>query len=1206
MISMPSFFAGKKVNPAVLQAALSRFFMRKAPARNLERPPQRRKILFESLEPRLLMSADFNPVAPMGTLIHQSSQAGNLATADAAVSYTLALDAGQKISVVFDTADLDLRGSVELYDTDGTTLLASAEAGNAGEMALLDSVVAANAGDYRLDVRNLNVAGDGGDFTAEIFLNAAVEGEAVGGTGNNDLAHAQDLAASEIALSGGGLRYAAVGNVQVGEADYYALNLALDETLSIGLAAMQAGTGNALHLELRDAADALIAIGDATPSNFDQLILNFKAPAAGAYYLRVSGGGGEDYTLVAVKSALLEAESNSQPAQAQDIGTMTEVLGGVGGSGVAGSLNVAVVSTGSGGGYDAGLLAIVSQLNDDTWFDFNATLVAPTGVDTLAELSAYDAVVIGGSGNFSNQFATFAPVLRAYVEGGGGLVTTGWGVYASGGLSGQTDIDFDAVVPVSTAGYSYFGSGTVTPTGTHAIVAGVSAFSTGVYIEFPSSGKDTDASALAMVGSTTVAAVKDLGLGHSAYLGPIYSGSDGYNTSDLRTGAADRLLEQAVAWVANGGVDTVDNYLVSANEGDALVIGTTTYADGVNEPDNNLDPLIELFNPAGTLVASNDNGASDGRNALLNYTVQAGEAGQFRIRISAVSGGGDYSLDIQGATGDMSSPLAVLANSLADGVAMTASPGSIDFTFSEAIDLGSVQAGDLVIDGPNGPAPANAVQVVDDHTLRFDFSGLAGADGHYTLTLSGISDLQGEALSAAHVQGFVVDSTGPSIVDVSPAFSAEPGDVVIAFTLDEGLDTGWLSTSAIELREQLSGQYFYAYDVYYDADLRRASFAFQGLPEGNYDVSLLSYYIRDALGNTLNNGSDHLGNLIIDNALGLAYPTPLAAKSPVGSLIYDPDASGAFSATGDVDDYSLELDAGQTLSVGMLPVDNTYMGRIEVFDPLMNSLGAYEGGYGDWAVLNTLPANEAGTYLIRVSSLDGAGRYTLKVLLNAAAEEEMFGWSGNDGLASAQSLDASVIPLDGGSSRAAVSGTLEGASFSIAQPMLLGTLGRGGTLATLVELDPGSGAVIRTIGAVGYSINGLEYDATRGILYGTVSDSDPDSSARGGLVRIDLDTGAGTFIGNAGVGTLVNVTSDSAGNLFAWAQSSNDLVQLDPDTGAGVVIGDSGLSTYTHGLAFDANDNLYFVNGGGGVLSGRSRDRGRDVSVRPGPDRPPR
>ena len=141
-------------------------------------------------------------------------------------------------------------------------------------------------------------------------------------------------------------------------------------------------------------------------------------------------------------------------------------------------------------------------------------------------------------------------------------------------------------------------------------------------------------------------------------------------------------------------------------------------------------------------------------------------------------------------------------------------------------------------------------------------------------------------------------------------------------------------------------------------------------------------------------GGDYSGTLIIDNNVGLAYPTPLLAERPLGSLIHDgQEAPGAFNGIGDVDDYSLNLDAGQTLSVGLFPVDASFRARLEVFDPNGNLLTDANGtsqfdtsDFGQLAVLNTLPAIDAGLYLIHVTSLEGEGRYQVGVMLNATAE----------------------------------------------------------------------------------------------------------------------------------------------------------------------------------------------------------------------------
>jgi hypothetical protein len=134
----------------------------------------------------------------------------------------------------------------------------------------------------------------------------------------------------------------------------------------------------------------------------------------------------------------------------------------------------------------------------------------------------------------------------------------------------------------------------------------------------------------------------------------------------------------------------------------------------------------------------------------------------------------------------------------------------------------------------------------------------------------------------------------------------------------------------------------------------------------------------------------------------------------------------------------------------------------------------------------------------------------------------------------------------------------------------------------LVQLDPSTGAYVRTIGAVGYRVNGLEYDHTTGKLYGTTSSNDPSFAS--GLIEIDLATGAGTEIGTGTGATIMNPTVNAAGEMYAWSEDSDDLVRIDKVAGTAELVGESFLDTWEHGLAFDAQDRLIFVNGDGVIF----------------------
>jgi hypothetical protein len=150
-----------------------------------------------------------------------------------------------------------------------------------------------------------------------------------------------------------------------------------------------------------------------------------------------------------------------------------------------------------------------------------------------------------------------------------------------------------------------------------------------------------------------------------------------------------------------------------------------------------------------------------------------------------------------------------------------------------------------------------------------------------------------------------------------------------------------------------------------------------------------------------------------------------------------------------------------------------------------------------------------------------------------------------------------------------------------------------------VRFDPRfvGAAGMRVIGPVGYVVNGLEYDATNGKLYGTTSVND---FLFNGLIEINLKTGVAAQIGADWDQAITNLTSNSLGQLFAWGEddvlmkaATDDLVSINKSTGVATEIGDSGLLTWSYGLAFDEADQLflynfdgtYSVNPGTGVAS---------------------
>ncbi|UUZ69431.1 Ig-like domain-containing protein [Polaromonas sp. P2-4] len=357
------------------------------------------------------------------------------------------------------------------------------------------------------------------------------------------------------------------------------------------------------------------------------------------------------------------------------------------------------------------------------------------------------------------------------------------------GESAATRQALSAALPISLAsGYSYDFNGTLIPTAvSHPVTQGIGSFATTTYSEFPVSGLRADAGSqiLATINGHIAVAVATPGNGRSVYLGPIYSGSSAaYNNAGLRSGPADRLMEQAIAWAK--GLDSSDNYTFQATAGREVVISTATPGDGALEPINRPDVRIELYNAQGTLVASDTNSNADGRNAILTYTPQLDGKYVVKVIVDGASSqnSGVYTLSVTGADAILGSAPRVIRQSTADGQIVASPPSYLDLTFSEGLRLDTVQASDLVLDGG---AVATSVQVIDGRTLRFfiDAQNVEVAY-HYSLAAGVIQGLQGEN-NAAFTGSFVVDHGGPRVISQTPGQTTSAPFNQIDFAFSEAV-----------------------------------------------------------------------------------------------------------------------------------------------------------------------------------------------------------------------------------------------------------------------------------------------------------------------------------------------------------------------------------------------------------------------------------
>jgi hypothetical protein len=146
--------------------------------------------------------------------------------------------------------------------------------------------------------------------------------------------------------------------------------------------------------------------------------------------------------------------------------------------------------------------------------------------------------------------------------------------------------------------------------------------------------------------------------------------------------------------------------------------------------------------------------------------------------------------------------------------------------------------------------------------------------------------------------------------------------------------------------------------------------------------------------------------------------------------------------------------------------------------------------------------------------------------------------------------------------------------------VLYGADGAGGNPATnLYILNPATGAVVSTVGPIGFAVTGMAFHPTTGVLYGTTGAR--SLVAPNSLITINTTTGAGTLIGANGTGTIADIAFRADGTLFGWTEPINDdLVTINIATGAATIVADSGLATFGDGMSFSPAGVLFFAGDG--------------------------
>ncbi len=275
----------------------------------------------------------------------------------------------------------------------------------------------------------------------------------------------------------------------------------------------------------------------------------------------------------------------------------------------------------------------------------------------------------------------------------------------------------------------------------------------------------------------------------------------------------------------------------------------------------------------------------------------------------------------------------------------------------------------------------------------------------FSVNAGSLSDTLGTP-NTAYVGEFHIDTTPPVIVSATP----ENGALVIGTTVNVELQFSEPMNPASVNYYQLpligGGNYNYPAEVSWNTDFSALSLVYYGLGEGDYELQIQSWpgSFEDQIGLALDGDMNGLegGTYTLQITLDegpLPLPVPLLAQQPLGSLIYSTPPQAVFgwiNSELDQDDWTIELDAGQTLSILLTP-QGPLLGSLQVFGP--NGEIASATGVDAYypLVLNSVPVDAAGLYTIRVSGGEGSdfnySYYSLEATVNAALEEEKYLWA---------------------------------------------------------------------------------------------------------------------------------------------------------------------------------------------------------------------
>jgi methionine-rich copper-binding protein CopC len=1108
------------------------------------------------------LAAQFSALPPQGCLGAVAQLDDAITSAGGLRAYVMHLDAAQMLDVaVQPNAGLGIAvtliGPGDMMHTSASSV--------PGDAALLSAVPVDQAGTYILVIMGMHTAT--GTFELAVGLNSALEQEPYLASNNNTPAQAQQLNAVASQVSAGAQVMSVAGSMPDGtpDPDWYSIYLQSGEYCSFAVSGREK---NMVKAGLYDTDGThLLTTSEPSGTPFTETVLDFKAPQAGTYRLFVMGSG--PYTLSAFRNISLEAEHNDQPAQAQDITSTGRALSHIGSSGlnrlflyrtlgfgrdiieeidpVDGTVLNTLPSPLPGGPGPHGYMHGMATTDDSLLVGgVNATDIYELDPDTGAILRTFD--------------GPFVHIRSLAFHDGSIYVTeeqcTGFKVVDY--LTGEIDL-----IPDNLSGWA----GQVAALCCYNKQL-LSASGNAIYVWDLSIPEKT------FFGSCSneywLGAVKGAGAmnGHlfTCRSHRLYR----YSMDDL---ACSPFLETTNAHAIGADFPGIDEdcFRFAVNAGDVITLQTDTPFDGPLALENTLDPAVMLYDPNGQPIATDLDSAPDGRNARLTWT--ASQSGYYTARIYPESATqGTCLLTVSGNTAP-SAPLRVVSTDPADGALLPTAPNEITVTFNQPVRLTSLQASALQVDG----TAARRWRLQNAQTVTFILPELA--EGAHAISmdaeaLTGISGRPLEAFSAA----FTIDLTPPRVIGSTlyTGNSTNPGALSLQIDFSEPIATGQVDVADIVLAHPDHSEHVTPISYAFNEDGTRLQLEYMGLREHRWSFSLISsnQSFQDRAGHALDGepnavlpsgdgtaGGDFCFTFRVDVET-LALDPFIHPEIPLGAGISRADYTAQISPADDTDQYTLDLDAGQLLTVVVDPASNG-MPHLTITGPAGSTLLDAVATHAGQAAFGSIRITGAGRYTLTVNTHNGSeDTYALQVLLNAGVEMETYTGSLNNHASVAESLNGLLLNLPGDAQHGAVIGALtdwpdwysvylqQGQHLSLyaaaedAESVIMELFANDGIL-----LATGTCASVNTAAAIEQFA--APSDGTYLVRLSGLAESYTLAAtldAQMDIETTDTPSSAQALDGN---GIVMGAVGDQGpGRLFAYDRQAHDIIELDPDTGA--------------------------------------------------------